>query len=249
VIEQSDSASRLGSRLVERFRSAQFTRSTAHNALNRLARQGLVHVVADGDGPEERRYEATPLGVEHFRAWLRASTAAAPALREELHAKVEFCTSADLPQLIEAICAEERACASMFAAAQGRLSEAELVAPRCSTAAERWAVLTRRAVLRDEAALWGTRFKRLERLRARLEELGDVAQEPVREAAVGPVAEPARRQAPREAAAEQPCEAVVKQVREAAVGPVRARHASPLGTRPSAHALGRHPTHADDPPR
>ncbi len=178
MIEQPDSASRLGSRLVERFRSAQFTRSTAHNALSRLARQGLVRIVADEDGPEEHRYEVTPLGVEHFRAWLRASTAAAPALREELHAKVEFCTSADLPQLIEAICAEERACASMFAAAQGRLSEAELVAPRRSTAAERWAALTRRAVLRDEAALWGTRFKRLERLRARLEELGDVAEEP-----------------------------------------------------------------------
>lgn len=180
MIEQPDSASRLGSRLVERFRSAQFTRSTAHNALNRLARQGLVRVAAQEDGPpEEHRYEATPLGVEHFRAWLRAASTAAPALREELHAKVEFCTAADLPQLIEAICAEERACASMFAGAQGRLSEAELVAPQHSTtAAERWAALTRRAVLRDEAALWGMRFKRLERLRARLEELGDVPEEP-----------------------------------------------------------------------
>jgi hypothetical protein len=115
------------------------------------------------------------VGVEHFRAWLRASSAAAPALREELHAKVEFCTSADLPQLIEAICAEERACASMFAAAQGRLSETELLASRHSTAAEQWVALTRRAVLRDEAAMWGTRFKRLERLRARLEELGELA--------------------------------------------------------------------------
>ncbi len=220
MIEQPDSASRLGSRLVERFRSAQFTRSTAHNALSRLARQGLVRVVADEDGPEEHRYEATPLGVEHFRAWLRASTAAAPALREELHAKVEFCTSADLPQLIEAICAEERACASMFAAAQGRLSEAELVAPQCSTtAAERWAALTRRAVLRDEAALWGTRFKRLERLRARLEELGDVAEEP----AMGHNA-PTR-------------------------GRKTDRRSDAISISASAHALGGHPAHADDPPR
>jgi hypothetical protein len=219
VIEQPDSASRLGRRLVERFRSAQFTRSTAHNALHRLARQGLVRVVADGAGAEgagargaegagatgpegggpieEHRYEATPLGVEHFRAWLRACSTAAPALREELQAKVEFCAPADLPLLVEAICAEERACASMFAAAQGRLSEAELVAPRRSTAAQQWSALAHRAVLRDEAAMWGMRFKRLERLRARLEEMGDLAGAPV------PSVDPAR---PVEAGGSEPAE-------------------------------------------
>jgi hypothetical protein len=172
VIERPDSASRLGQRLVERFRSAQFTRSTGHNALGRLAREGFVRPIPDGEAPVGcERYEATPLGVEHFRAWLHTSSSAAPALREELHAKVEFCAPEDLPRLIDAIRAEERACASMFAAAQGRLSEAELVAPVCSTAAERFSQLTRGAVLRDEAAMWGMRFKRLERLRARLEEL------------------------------------------------------------------------------
>ncbi len=270
VIEQPDSASRLGSRLVERFRSAQFTRSTAHNALSRLARQGLVQVVPDEDGPEEHRYEATPLGVEHFRAWLRACTAAAPALREELHAKVEFCTAADLPQLIDAICAEERACASMFAAAQGRLSEAELVAPRCSTAQQRWSALARRAVLRDEAALWGTRFKRLERLRARLEELGDfaeepahveepgeVAEEPAPELVAGPVEEPARHAALREVA-EAPVrahsaalvrEVAAERAREVAEEPVLGRNAPPRGRKPRAPAPGGHPTHVDDPPR
>jgi DNA-binding PadR family transcriptional regulator len=178
VIEQPGSASQLGRRLTERFRSARFTRSTGHNALHRLARQGLVRVIADGSScVEQERYEATPLGVEHFRAWLRASSAAPPALREELQAKVEFCAPADLPQLIDAICAEERACASMFAAAQGRLSAAELVTPGCSTQEQPFAALTRRAVLRDEAAMWGMRFKRLERLRARLEELREVSAE------------------------------------------------------------------------
>jgi DNA-binding PadR family transcriptional regulator len=181
VIEQPDSASRLGQRLVERFRSAQFTRSTAHNALARLAQQGLVRV-SDDERPElsvgfpeheheHERYEATPRGVEHFQAWLRASSSAAPALREELHAKIEFCAPSDLPQLIDAICAEERACASMFAAAQGRLSEEELIGPGRATSEERWSALSRRAVLRDEAAMWGMRFKRLERLRARLEDM------------------------------------------------------------------------------
>ena len=173
VIEQPDSASRLGRRLVERFRSAQFTRSTGHNALTRLARQGLVRVVvADGSLGEEERYEATPQGLNHFRAWLRSSSTAAPALREELQAKIAFSVPDDLPRLIDAICAEERACASMFAAAQGRLSAAELVAPKRATTAERWSELAYRAVLRDEAAMWGMRFKRLERLRARLEEMG-----------------------------------------------------------------------------
>ena len=184
VIEQPDSASQLGRRLVERFRSAQFTRSTGHNALTRLARQGLVRMVADdGCGGEEERYEATQQGVEHFRAWLRSSSTAAPALREELQAKVAFCDPDDLPRLIDAICAEERACASMFAAAQGRLSAAELVAPRPATGAERWSELARQAVLRDEAAMWGMRFKRLERLRARLEEMGAEAVDPARSTA------------------------------------------------------------------
>jgi DNA-binding PadR family transcriptional regulator len=172
VIEQPDSASQLGQRLVERFRSAQFTRSTAHNALARLTQQGLVRALdVQAEPAEQERYEATPQGVAHFRAWLRASSSAAPALREELHAKIEFCGPDDLPQLIDAICAEERACARMFAAAQGRLSEAELVGAGRKTRAERWSALSRRAVLRDEAAMWGMRFKRLERLRARLEEM------------------------------------------------------------------------------
>ncbi len=181
VIEQPDSASQLGRRLVERFRSARFTRSTGHNALARLARQGLVRVVCDESSTgEEERYEATPKGVEHFRAWLRSSPTAAPALREELQAKIAFCVPEDLPRLIDAICAEERACASMFAAAQGRLSAAELVAPRRPTDVERFSQLAHRAVLRDEAAMWGMRFKRLERLRARLEEMRDEVVEPAR---------------------------------------------------------------------
>jgi DNA-binding PadR family transcriptional regulator len=186
VIEQPDTASQLGRRLVERFRSAQFTRSTGHNALTRLARQGLVQVVAaEGSPGEEERYEATPQGVEHFRAWLRSSSTAAPALREELQAKIAFCAPEDLPLLIDAICAEEHACASMFAAAQGRLSAAELLAPRRPTEAERFAQLAHRAVLRDEAAMWGMRFKRLERLRARLEEMGAEAGDPARPGADG----------------------------------------------------------------
>ncbi len=202
VIERPDTAAGLGRRLVERFRSARFTRSTAHNALSRLARQGLVRAVAQlpgdapgsedapgpgnapgpGEGPQapagpavERRYEATLLGVEHFRAWLRATRAAAPALREEWQAKVEFCGPEDVPLLIDALRAEERACAHMFAAIQGRLTEAELLAPEHPGTAQQWSELVHDAVLRDEAAMWGMRFKRLERLRLRLEEMREVA--------------------------------------------------------------------------
>jgi DNA-binding PadR family transcriptional regulator len=178
VIEQPDNASRLGQRLVERFRSAQFTSSTSHNALKRLAQQGFVRVVADAGHPtDEHRFEATPLGLEHFRAWLRASHAAAPALREELQAKIEFCSPGDLPPLIEAVCAEERACASMFAVAQGRLSEVKLVAPARAAGPEHWTTLTRITALRDEAAMWGMRFKRLERLRVHLEEMQSATEE------------------------------------------------------------------------
>jgi DNA-binding PadR family transcriptional regulator len=174
VIEQPDTASELGRRLVERFRAAQFTRSTGHNALARLAQQGLVQVAVGEPSPSrvgEERYEATPQGLAHFRAWLHSVSTAAPALREELQAKLAFCGPGDLPQLIEAIRAEERACASMFAAAQGRLSAEELIASQRPAGAGRFAWQAQRAVLRDEAAMWGMRFKRLERLRGRLEEL------------------------------------------------------------------------------
>lgn len=171
VIERPDTAAQLGRRLVERFRSARFTRSTGHNALGRLERAGLVRAVA-GIAPDgELRYEATPRGVEHFRMWLEGCSTMAPALREELQAKIAFCAPEDLPRLIDAILAEERACARMFAAARGRLSAAELLDSRHSGEAERWSALVARVVLRDEAAMWGMRFKRLERLRARLEEM------------------------------------------------------------------------------
>jgi hypothetical protein len=172
VIEQSDSASDLGKRLVERFSSAQFTRSAVHNALKRLVGQGLVMRVERASGSQEAaHYEATSRGVLHFSTWLQESTSAAPPLREELQAKVEFCAPCELPRLIDAVCAEEEACASMFAAAQGRVSEAELIGTSRASDAERWSILTRTAMLRDEAAMWGMRFKRLERLHARLEEL------------------------------------------------------------------------------
>ena len=65
----------------------------------------------------------------------------------------------------------------MFAAAQGRLSEAELIAPRRPTEPSGGRALTRERVLRDEAAMWGMRFKRLERLRVRLEEMRSAAEE------------------------------------------------------------------------
>ncbi|HXA55196.1 MAG TPA: hypothetical protein VNV37_10040 [Solirubrobacteraceae bacterium] len=171
VIERPDTASRLGRRLMERFHSARFTRSTGHNALGRLERAGLVRAVGGHTPGVEPRYEATARGVEHFQAWLRACSAAAPALREELQAKIAFCAPDDLPRLIDAICAEERACARMFAAAHGRLGAAELLGSQRAGGAERWSELAERVVLRDEAAMWGMRFKRLERLRARLEEM------------------------------------------------------------------------------
>jgi DNA-binding PadR family transcriptional regulator len=177
VIEQPDSASRLCQRLMERFRSARFTRSTAHNALTRLTQQGLVRMAQhEPQRSELGRYEATARGRAHFQAWVRRSSPTAPVLREELQAKVEFCAPEDLAQLIEAICAEERACASMFAAAQGRLSGEELIGPRRAAGHDHWSGLMRRAMLRDEAAMWGMRFKRLERLRTRLEGLREEAE-------------------------------------------------------------------------
>src|SRR5579871_1764714 len=70
VIEHPDSAARLCQRLQERFRSARFTRSTAHNALTRLTHQGLVRPVLAESGGElaAERFEATARGRAYFQA-------------------------------------------------------------------------------------------------------------------------------------------------------------------------------------
>ena len=117
VVQKTDTVNGLGTRLVERFPHAQWSRSVAHNSLPSLEKQGLVRMVGRGAERALDRYEATTEGVEEFRDWLRTSSAAPLALRDAVHAKLELAGEEDVPDLILAIREEERACALEFAAA------------------------------------------------------------------------------------------------------------------------------------
>ena len=107
VVQKADTVDGLGARLVERFPHARWSRSVAHNGLPSLARQGLVRLVEHGAERALDRYEATDAGVEQFRDWLRASSAAPPMLRDALLAKLELSEEHDVPGLIAAIREEE----------------------------------------------------------------------------------------------------------------------------------------------
>lgn len=170
VIQEADTAAGVGARLVERFPRARWSRSVAHNDLPSLARQGLVRVVQRGAKPSLDRYEATGNGVEQFRGWLHASALAPPMLRDALAAKLAFSAREDLPELLQAIRAEERVCIAEFEAAQMRLGAARRLGQLGPANGSDWDGRVRSALMTDEALMWGQRAKRLQCLRLELEE-------------------------------------------------------------------------------
>jgi len=192
VVQKTDTVNGLGARLIERFPHAQWSRSVAHNSLPSLEKQGLVRLVEHGAERALDRYEATDAGIEEFRDWLRASSAAPLALRDAVHAKLELAAEEDVPDLIAAIREEEEACAREFAAASSRLNlEWQLkrlapvgdgrsppggIEPRSDH--DNLGGRVRRALMTDEAMLWGMRARRLRRLRRELEDTVDESDEP-----------------------------------------------------------------------
>ncbi len=184
VVQKTDTVNSLGARLVERFPHAQWSRSVAHNSLPSLEKQGLVRLIEHGAERALDRYEATGAGVEEFRDWLRASSAAPLALRDAVHAKLELAEEEDVPDLIAAIREEEEACAREFAAASSRLNvewQLKRLGPALGGGPARSATdlrgRVRRALMTDEAMLWGMRARRLRRLRRELEDTVDDGEE------------------------------------------------------------------------
>jgi hypothetical protein len=173
VIQKPDSVSGVGRRLAERFPQARFARNAAHNNLPSLRRQGLVRLV-EGDGLHPLdRYEASPLGVERFREWMRASQAAVPVLRDGLRVTLEcIADEADLHIVREAVREQEHACLVEYEAAHARLRAAQRSRLR-SAVADDWHAAVQNALLIDETMLWGQRAMRLKRLRECLQYIDD----------------------------------------------------------------------------
>ncbi len=126
LIDRPASCYQLDRHLERRFPSAQFARGTANAAVKRLSARGLVCVESGADSKPRRTrgriYGPTPQGIEHFRAWIRASTAM-PPVREELHAKIALCLPEDIPRLIEVVREAEKACVLKLSGLNYRLQK------------------------------------------------------------------------------------------------------------------------------
>ncbi len=110
VAERSGTVSDVQRRLSDLFSSADFPKNSAHGGLPELADKGHVRLVKKGaDGLGDDFYEITKGGIEYLREWVRSSPPH-PAMREPIHAKVEFATLDELAEVIIMVRADARAC-------------------------------------------------------------------------------------------------------------------------------------------
>jgi DNA-binding PadR family transcriptional regulator len=177
VIELPGNSYQLERRLEGRFGSAQFGHATAYHALKRLAKQGLIRPVGEGDEAvanarveagelPSTAYEATEAGIAHFRGWLRSSTAT-PPLREELQAKIAFCGPDDLPRMIEIVREAELACAVQLEDLNERMRR-----ERRLRGDDQWRRLMGMIVTAGDVAWWDARIRWLQALRQYLQREG-----------------------------------------------------------------------------
>jgi hypothetical protein len=130
VIEMPDqTVKHIGSCLGRRFRRSNFSRSTAHSAVLRLADQGCVRRTYTAPGIERSsdRYVPTSEGRQVFRAWMydvsrRGAPGPGPALREAMYGRIELCKLEDIPRLLELAREEEQVSADLYDEASKRLT-------------------------------------------------------------------------------------------------------------------------------
>lgn len=176
LIEQPSNSYQLERRLETRFGAAQFAHGTAYQAVKRLSGQGLIRPVAQltAIDPDHRMpgslpattYEPTPRGVDHFRHWLRASTSM-PPVREELLAKIAFCTPSDLPRMVEIVRDAELACTAQLNELNQRMRHQQRLGGD-----DPWRRLMGLIVSAGDVAWWDSRIKWLQELRRYLQQEG-----------------------------------------------------------------------------
>jgi DNA-binding PadR family transcriptional regulator len=171
VVQQQDTVAGVARRLSDRFAVAGFPKGSAYDNLPSLADKGFVRVVAKGpsDEPTRDRYEATPEGIQYFRAWLRR-TELPPIIRDALQCKLEFTGPADLAALIRTVREQEESYMVAYDVARARVLREQRVRRAKGGPADKHTRL-RSIQNRDEATLWGLMAKRLEDLGDELERL------------------------------------------------------------------------------
>jgi hypothetical protein len=168
IVKQSDTAAGVSARLVSQFPSARWPRTTSHKGLSALLERGFVRII-DADEGTLDRYEATRQGEVEFTAWLRASPAMPPALRDAIHIKLALCEDQDLSWFIGVIREQERACLEAGEAAQVRLNRASRSGQLGPAGAADIKSRVPRARMTHEVRLWDDMSVRLRRFREDLE--------------------------------------------------------------------------------
>lgn len=170
LVQQPDSIANLAGRLAERFPNECWSRSSVHKNMPGLVSRGLVRPTEASRERLTEIYEVTPEGFAQFRDWLRHSSEELPALRDAVRARLELAEEQDLPMLLDAIREETAICIEQYERLRGRYAaECRLGRLGSGNEPQDFRRRVRGALLVDEIILWGSRIKRLQRLRKELE--------------------------------------------------------------------------------
>jgi DNA-binding PadR family transcriptional regulator len=169
LVQQPDTIASLAGRLAERFPNECWSRSSVHKNMPGLVSRGLVRPTEASRGRATETYEVTSEGFAQFREWLRHSSEELPALRDAVRARLELAEEQDLPMLLEAIREETAICIEQYERLRGRYTTECRLGRLGADADTEFRTRVRGALLVDEIILWGSRIKRLQRLRKELE--------------------------------------------------------------------------------
>ena len=115
-------------------------------------------------------YEATPAGIDSFKQWLRAFSAAPPVVLDALRAKLQYVADEDdLRAILEAIREQEEVCIEASEDARMRMLRAQRLGQLGPAKGADWRSRLQSALLTDEMLLWSDIETRLRRLRQDLE--------------------------------------------------------------------------------
>jgi hypothetical protein len=171
LAQQPDTAAGVGVRLEEEHPSARWPRNIVHNSVPSLIEHGFVRVARRGPERSLDRLETTSKGIEHFRRWLRESSAVLPAQRDALRAKLKYIDGeAELGVMIRDIREQEELCVREGEAAMSRYRTARRLGRLHPGGEQGWKVRVRRALMVDEVKSSYGRAKELQRLREHLED-------------------------------------------------------------------------------
>jgi DNA-binding PadR family transcriptional regulator len=171
VIERPSYGYELIQRLEQRIEGWRPSETAVYPALRSLRAEGMIRArdaTADGGVVSAHRgvvwYEATEMGREEFRAWVRAPSDLAPQ-RDPFWLKVAFASPDDLPWLVELARELESACLERMA----ELSEEEEEGTKLEDLRREeveWQEIGQAWLRRTEAAQLAVRIEAVQQIRA-----------------------------------------------------------------------------------